>query len=181
MSRLGATATSLGGVTALRPPDQGDTWVGLSDEPLPAGVAADWVVLPSCGAMVLFSGSSRDHSGGTADAPTRVGVTTLVYEAYDEQVLPRLLAIAEQAREQWPVLGRVALLHRTGEVRVGESSVVVAVSAPHRDEAFVAGRFAIDALKATVPIWKKEVWPGGEEWGLDATPITEVTDGVRAR
>jgi molybdopterin synthase catalytic subunit len=158
----------------LQPPDQGDAWVGLSDGRLPAGAAADWVVLPSCGAVVLFSGTSRDHSGGAGDLEERVGVTTLFYEAYDEQVVPRLRAIVAEARTRWSTLGRVALLHRTGEVPVGESSVVVAVSAPHRGEAFEAARFAIDTLKATVPIWKKEVWPGGSEWGLDAHPIDAV-------
>jgi molybdopterin synthase catalytic subunit len=68
-------------------------------------------------------------------------------------------------------LGRIALLHRTGHLEVGETSVVVVVSAPHRGEAFEAARFAIDTLKTTVPIWKKETWPGGSEWGTDAVPV----------
>ena len=161
-------------MSSLQPPDQGDAWVGLSDTSLPAGRAADWVVLASCGAVVLFSGTSRDHSGGAAGLPARSGVTTLDYEAYDEQVVPRLEAIVADARRRWPTIGRLVLLHRTGEVPVGQSSVVVAVSAPHRDEAFVAARFAIDTLKATVPIWKKEVWAGGAAWGLDAHPIDEI-------
>ena len=75
----------------------------------------------------------------------------------------------------WPVAGRVALLHRVGEVRVGEASVMVVVSAPHRDEAFAAARFGIDAIKATVPIWKREVWSGGSAWGLDAHPIDDLS------
>lgn len=166
--------TSTTGEPSLQPPDRGDTWVGLGEGPLPVGVATDWVVLPSCGAVVLFSGTSRDHSGGSGGTEERTGVTTLEYEAYDEQVRPRLAAIVAEARVRWPSLGRVVLLHRTGEVPVGQSSVVVAVSAPHRGEAFEASRFAIDTLKATVPIWKKEVWPGGSEWGLDAHPIDEV-------
>jgi molybdopterin synthase catalytic subunit len=116
---------------------------------------------------VLFSGTSRDHAG------ERSGITALEYEAYDTHVEPRLRAIAAAARQQWPDLGRIALLHRVGSVPVGESSVVVVASAPHRDVAFEAARFGIDTLKATVPIWKKEQWPGGSEWVLD-TPVTEV-------
>jgi len=174
MSGPRPSASTFAQVNSLQPPDQGDAWVGLSDTPLPVGLAADWVVLPSCGAVVLFSGTSRDHSGGAGGPDARTGVTTLFYEAYDEQVVPRLTAIVAEARVRWPDLGRVALLHRTGEVPVGASSVVVAVSAPHRGEAFEAARYAIDTLKATVPIWKKEVWPGGEEWGLDAQPLEDI-------
>ena len=80
-------------------------------------------------------------------------------------------------REQWPTLGRIVLLHRVGVVPVGESSVVVVASAPHREEAFAAARFGIDTLKATVPIWKRETWKDGESWGLEAQHITEIDDG----
>ena len=73
-----------------------------------------------------------------------------------------------------PVLGRVALHHRTGTLVPGEPSVVVAVSTPHRAEAFEAARWCIDRLKASVPIWKRETWEGGEGWGLDATEIEDV-------
>ena len=69
------------------------------------------------------------------------------------------------------------LLHRVGVVPVGESSVVVVASAPHREEAFAAARFGIDTLKATVPIWKRETWKDGESWGLEAQHITEIDDG----
>jgi molybdopterin synthase catalytic subunit len=103
-------------------------------------------------------------------------VTSIEYEAYAGQVEPRLAAIAGEARARWPTLGRVALLHRTGPLLVGESSVVVSASAPHRGEAFDAARFLIDTLKSTVPIWKKEAWDGGEDWGLDAKELREVSD-----
>ena len=69
---------------------------------------------------------------------------------------------------------RIALIHRTGTVPVGESAVIAVVSAPHRDEAFAAARFCIDALKATVPIWKREEWSGGTSWGLEPQHNTEV-------
>jgi molybdopterin synthase catalytic subunit len=144
--------------------------VGLTADPLPVGQAADWAVRPDCGAVVLFSGTVRDHAGD------RTNVSRLEYEAYEEQVEPRLAAIADEARVRWPDLGRLVLLHRMGPLDVGESSVVVVASSPHRPEAFAAARFCIDSLKATVPIWKREVWEGGDEWGLDAHDVTDVTD-----
>lgn len=153
--------------TGVLPPD-GSTWLGLTADPLPVGLACDWAVRPDCGAVVLFSGTARDHSDGRSD------VTVLEYEAYEEQVVPRLAVIADEARARWPSIARVVLLHRTGVVPVGESSVVVVVSAPHRGDAFSAARFCIDTLKATVPIWKREIWRDGESWGLEAQHITEV-------
>jgi molybdopterin synthase catalytic subunit len=153
----------------VQPPAGDDTWVALTDQPLPVGAVADWAVRPDCGAVVLFSGTVRDH------AEHRTNVTKLTYEAYAEQVEPRLLAIADEARTRWPV-GRLALLHRTGELVLGESSVVVVASSPHRGEAFEAARWCIDTLKATVPIWKRETWEGGEDWGLCAHDVVEVGD-----
>ena len=152
----------------LLPPNDTEDWLGLTEAVLPAGSAADWAVLPSCGAMVLFSGTARDH------APGRQGVEQLEYEAYEAHVVPRLADIAAKMRTDWPSLGRVVLLHRIGVVPVGESSVVVVASAPHRPAAFEAARFGIDTLKATVPIWKRETWSGGESWGVEAQHITEV-------
>jgi molybdopterin synthase catalytic subunit len=98
-------------------------------------------------------------------------VSQLEYEAYTEHVIARFEAIVADMRQQWPTIGAVALLHRVGRLGVGESSVIVAVSAPHRGEAFDAAHFGIDTLKASVPIWKRETWDGGEAWGLDATEI----------
>ncbi|MFP3906111.1 MAG: molybdenum cofactor biosynthesis protein MoaE [Acidimicrobiales bacterium] len=152
----------------MHAPRDSDTWVGLSTDPLPVEAAANWAVLPRCGAVVLFSGTARDHAEG------RPGVSLLEYEAYTEQVEPRLAAIVERARDQWPDLGRLALLHRVGPVPVGESAVVVVASAPHRDAAFAAARFGIDTLKSTVPIWKREHWDGGQSWGLEAQHLVDV-------
>jgi molybdopterin synthase catalytic subunit len=101
-------------------------------------------------------------------------VTRLEYEAYDEQVTPRLRAVCLETRRRWPDLGRIVLLHRTGEVPLTEAAVVVAVSAPHRGEAFEAARFGIDTLKATVPIWKREDWSEGSSWGREAQHIVTV-------
>lgn len=150
----------------MRPPE-GDDWLALAADPLPIGMAVDWVVRPDCGAVAAFCGTARDHAGG------RSAVEELVYEAYGEQALARLAAVAGEVRARWPMTGRIALLHRTGTVRVGETAVVVAVSTPHRPEAFAASRFAIDAVKASVPIWKKERWDGGEAWGLEGHDVLD--------
>jgi len=152
----------------MQPPTSGDVWLWLSGEPLPVTAAAYWVVRPDCGAVVLFSGTARDH------APGRPGVEQLEYEAYEEQIEPRLQVIVDEIRARWPSVGRVVLIHRVGVVPVTESAVVVAVSAPHRDEAFLAARFGIDAIKASVPIWKHETWDGGESWGTDAQELVDV-------
>jgi molybdopterin synthase catalytic subunit len=149
------------------PPATGENWIGLSGAPLPANEAAAWVVRPDCGGVVVFIGTVRDHAEG------RPGVTSLDYEAYAEQAEPRMAAVASEARARFAGVGRIALLHRTGPLTVTEAAVVVAVSAPHRDEAFEAARFCIDTLKATVPIWKKESWADGEDWGTDATPVMQ--------
>jgi molybdopterin synthase catalytic subunit len=153
-------------VSDLEAPREANTWLGLGARPLPVGAAAEWVTSPECGATVLFTGTVRDHAEG------RTGVTKLEYEAYEEQVVPKLGQIADHLRERWPVLGRIALLHRVGAVELGEPAVVVAVAAPHRAEAFDAARLAIDTLKQTVPIWKREFWAGGDDWGVDAEAVT---------
>ena len=152
------------------PPTQGDDWLGLTTEPLPIPTAYEWCVLTRCGAVVLFSGTVRDHAEG------REGVTHLEYEAYEEQVRPRLEAIAVELRQRWPMTGRVAMLHRVGRLELTDSSVVVAVSSPHRPEAFAAARFGIDSLKASVPIWKRESWTEGDAWGLGAHQLVDASD-----
>jgi molybdopterin synthase catalytic subunit len=151
----------------VQAPEQGETWLGLTDAPLDVGAAYDWAVRPDCGAVVLFSGTVRDHAEG------REGVEHLTYEAYEEQAQPRLAAIADEIRARWPVTGRIVLVHRVGRLEIGESSVLAVVSAPHRPEAFAAARYAIDALKATVPIWKHEVWDTGADWSAASRDIVE--------
>lgn len=148
---------------------EGETWIELTHEELSPGTVYDWAVRADCGAVVLFSGTVRDHAEG------REGVEHLTYEAYEEHAVPRLGAIATEIRERWPATGRVALVHRLGRMAVGESTVLVVVSSPHRPEAFEAARFGIDALKASVPIWKHEVWADGADWGTGATPLHDAS------
>jgi molybdopterin synthase catalytic subunit len=113
------------------------------------------------GAVCLFVGVVRNENRGRA-------VLRLEYEAYEEMALPLMEEIAADAARRFPVTD-VRLVHRLGRLEVGEASVAVAVSSPHRAEAFAACRFAIDTLKAQVPIWKKELYADGSEW-LDAAP-----------
>ena len=92
---------------------EGETWLGLTAAPLPVAEAVAWAVRPDCGGLVLFSGTARDHAEG------RPGVERLEYEAYESQVVPRLGAVADEARSRWPTVGRIALLHRIGRARRG--------------------------------------------------------------
>jgi len=130
--------------------------------------AYDWAVRPECGAVVLFSGTVRDHAEG------RDGVTHLDYEAYEEQVLPRFDAIATEIRRRWPSVVAIGVLHRLGRLLLGESSVVVVVSSPHRGDAFDAAHFGIDTLKTSAPIWKRESWETGDGWALGAHEVVPV-------
>jgi len=157
----------------VHPPVEGNDCGGLTADPLPVGAAYDWSVLPGCGAVVLFSGTVRDHAEG------RDGVTELEYEAYEEQVVPRFETLAAETRARWPEVGRIVLLHRIGRLSLTESSVIAAVSAPHRNEAFAAARFAIDTLKATAPIWKRESWGAGDDWATGAQEVREAREVSR--
>ena len=159
----------------MHAPVEGDNWLSLAEGALPVPEAYDWAVRPDCGAVVLFSGTVRDHAQG------RHGVESLTYEAYAEHAEQCFAGVADEARRRWPTVGRIVIWHRSGELAVGESSVVVVVSAPHRAEAFAAGRFAIDAVKASAPIWKKETWEGGADWGTGATDISAPSDVPSAK
>ena len=130
-------------------------------DPLSVDEAVAHVADPAAGATCVFIGTVRDRSD-------HGGVTGLTYEAWEELGVQRFRELADEVTGRWPVL-RIALLHRTGELAVGEISVVVAVSAPHRAEAFDACRHAIERLKHDVPIWKKESLVEGEaHWVMGA-------------
>lgn len=140
--------------------------VELSEAELNVGELYAWALAPECGAVVVFSGTVRDHAEG------RSGVTSLSYEAYRDVAVQKMHDVVTETRRRYPTVARVALVHRVGELSLTESSVVVVVSSPHRPEAFDAARFCIDAVKQSVPIWKKETWSTGSDWGTNAnTPV----------
>ncbi|HEV8573351.1 MAG TPA: molybdenum cofactor biosynthesis protein MoaE [Dehalococcoidia bacterium] len=117
----------------------------------------DHVRKDDSGAVALFSGVVRNENLGRR-------VLYLEYDAYPEMAERVMRQIAEEIRERWPMITEVAMQHRTGRLEIGETSLLVAVSAPHRKEAFEACHALVDRFKAVTPIWKKEVWEGGEEW-----------------
>jgi molybdopterin synthase catalytic subunit len=108
------------------------------------------------GAMVVFIGTVRKSSRGRE-------VKYLEYEAYGEMALREFAKIGQEIKQMWNVR-KLAIVHRIGKLNLGEISVLIVVTAPHRDEAYRASRYVIEKLKQSVPIWKKEVWEGGEEW-----------------
>ena len=143
-------------MTTDRKPERFDL-ISVTPEPIDAGYLIEYVSGSRCGAVTLFLGNVRDHSTGKA------GVTHLEYEAYDDVVESKIQEIVAEAHSRWDI-EQAAVVHRVGSLQVGETSVAVAVGSGHREEAFAAGRYIIDELKARVPIWKKEHWPGGAEW-----------------
>lgn len=144
-----------------------DTRLELTSEVLDVGSVYNWAAIESCGAVVVFSGIVRDNAEGRTD------VKSLTYEAYEDQVVPKLEIIADEMRSRWSDLRRIALIHRVGKLELTESSVLVVVSSPHRPEAFAAARYAIDALKISVPIWKQENWKDGSDWGTNSHEISD--------
>jgi molybdopterin synthase catalytic subunit len=131
--------------------------IQLTTDPIDHHALTEWVRRPDCGAVVTFLGTVRDLTDGKV-------TVALDYEAYPGMAERKLAEIEHDTRQRWPV-GDIALVHRLGRLEVGEVSVAVAVSCPHRGQAFEACRFAIDRLKELVPIWKKENWADGStEW-----------------
>ena len=128
----------------------------VTQQPIDMQKLIDDVTDPEAGAIATFIGTTRNHNEGRK-------VLALDYEAYPEMAEKELTRIGAVAAKCWPIC-RMAILHRLGPVRIGEASVVIAVSSAHRDAAFAACRFAIEEIKKTVPIWKKEVFEGGEVW-----------------
>jgi molybdopterin synthase catalytic subunit len=159
-----------GDEVALIPPVSGGAF-RLTDHPLDLGALVAEVASPRAGAIATFLGTTRDHSRGR-------DVVRLEYDAYPEMAEDEMRRIAETLRQRYDIVG-VAMAHRVGEVPIGEASVAIAVSAAHRAAAMDACREAIDTLKQTVPVWKKEVFRGGEEWiGREGTaPGGDAADG----
>jgi molybdopterin converting factor subunit 1 len=128
----------------------------LTTETIDVGAVARRVVLPECGATVTLDGYAREWTKGKR-------TLYLVYEAYDSMALTEMQRLGVEAHKQFEI-AHIGIVHRTGRVDIGETSVVIAVSAPHRGAAFQACEWTIKELKRTVPIWKKEIYADGEEW-----------------
>jgi len=128
----------------------------LTTDPIDVGAVARRVVLPECGATVTLDGYAREWTKGRR-------TLYLVYEAYPPMALSEMRKLGAQAHEKFDI-AYIGIVHRTGRLEIGETSVVISVGAPHRRAAFEACEWAIRELKRTVPIWKKEVFEDGEVW-----------------
>ncbi len=128
----------------------------VTREPLDPKALVDSVRRDESGAVALFYGVVRNNSEGRR-------VLYLEYDAYPSMAVKKMREVARQVRARWPITD-IAVAHRIGRLEVGETSLLVAVSAPHRREAFEACHYAVDRIKEIVPVWKKEVWEGGETW-----------------
>jgi molybdopterin synthase catalytic subunit len=139
-----------------------DDWIDILGKPLDVATAVSFVTEPNAGGIAVFLGTTRAEQ-----TPKNRSLLALDYEAYLDMAQGQLHELAREAGRRWPIL-KLALLHRIGRVAVGEPSVIVAVSTPHRSEAFDACRWLIDTLKAEVAIWKKEIWADGTATWKDA-------------
>jgi molybdopterin synthase catalytic subunit len=128
----------------------------VTNEPIDIGSAARRFIPEDCGATVTLDGYVRRYTNGRE-------TLYLVYDAYESMALKQMAVIATKAREQFQI-SNVGIVHRIGELKIGETSVVVTVAAPHRKAAFDACSWLIAELKRTVPIWKKEIYADGEAW-----------------
>jgi molybdopterin synthase catalytic subunit len=138
--------------------------IDLTPDPINAAPAIAFVTDSRAGGIAVFLGTTRAER--RADG---VDLRALDYDAYPEMAAAQLRDLAARARAKWPVV-KLALLHRTGRVALGEPSVVVAVATPHRADAFAACRWLIDTLKAEAAIWKKEVWADGSDSWVHPEP-----------
>jgi molybdopterin synthase catalytic subunit len=126
-------------------------WLDLLNTPLSVADATAFVTAPAAGGIDIFLGTTRAEGS----------LIALDYQAYESMARKQLADLAHHARENWPVI-RLAILHRLGRVPIGEASVLIAVSTPHRADAFDCCRWIIDQLKKEVTIWKQEIWATGE-------------------
>lgn len=155
-------------VSGGRPSEEG--LFEVTRDPLDAARLVEHVRKDEAGAVALFYGVVRDNSRGRR-------VLYLEYDAYPEMATKVMRQIAEEIMARWPVTG-IAIQHRTGRLEIGETSLLVAVSSPHRREAFAACHALVDRFKEVVPIWKKEVWEGGETW-IEGEAISHPETGGR--
>jgi molybdopterin synthase catalytic subunit len=154
------------------PPTPTNDLIQLGREPIDADALVRHVRSDCDGAIVTFDGCVRDNSHGRR-------TLYLDYEAYESMALTKLREIAAEVHAKFAI-DRVAIAHRLGRLAIGETSVFIAVSAPHRAAAFDACRFAIDTLKSTVPIWKKEYFADGAVWADGELPPPMPDSGIRS-
>ncbi|MFK7927784.1 MAG: molybdenum cofactor biosynthesis protein MoaE [Myxococcota bacterium] len=136
--------------------------LALTHAPIDVDEVQRAVLHPSCGAVLLFLGTARDHFEGRP-------VQSLHYEAYEEVAVQTLAEIAAECAERWPN-SRTAIVHRLGGVPLTEPTVVIATATPHRPACYAANRYALEQLKARVAIWKKEIYQDGSAWKENAEP-----------
>ena len=129
----------------------------ITREPIDKPGLEQRLLTGAAGAVVTFDGVVRDNNQGRR-------VVTLQYEAYAPMAVKEMRKVGDEMRERWPALERIGIIHRFGELDVMESSIVIVVTSPHRLVAFEACHYAIDRVKETVPIWKKEIFADGEAW-----------------
>jgi MoaE-MoaD fusion protein len=139
----------------------------VTSDPLDVGAVSAIVSSADCGAVATFVGLVRNENGGRR-------VLWLEYEAYEPLAVKAFARIDEEAGERWPSIG-LAIHHRVGRLEIGDASVIIAATSPHRAEAFAACRYAIERIKQIAPIWKHEHFEGGETWieGATADPMDE--------
>jgi molybdopterin synthase catalytic subunit len=138
--------------------------IGLFRQRLDVAAAVARVTCPAGGGIAVFLGTTRaQHPPQTDSCDDEGALIALDYQAYEEMAIREIQKYVAEAQQRWPI-ERVAVWHRLGEVRVGEASVVIAVSCPHRQEAFAACQFIIDSLKKSAPIWKREVYRHASRW-----------------
>lgn len=128
----------------------------LTDEPINVNEVMNKVIKREAGAVTLFVGTVRELTNGKK-------TLYLIYEAYEAMAVKKLAQIGHEIQEKW-MGADVAITHRTGKLDISDIAVVIAVSTPHRHDAYEANRYAIERIKEIVPIWKKEHWENGEEW-----------------
>ncbi len=144
-------------VAFIPPVAGGEDYFAVVTDPIDESAIRARVSHPGAGAVLTFVGTTRNQTRGRR-------VEYLEYEAYEPLALRQMERIAAEVRERWPEVKGVAIVHRVGRLEIGEASIAIAVSSPHRATAFAACRYAIDRAKESLPIWKKEVWEGGQEW-----------------
>ncbi len=139
----------------------------ITDKPIDSGTLIKAVESPEAGAVVTFNGVVRNNSGGR-------DVLRMEYEAHTEMAEQLMADLSHVIKRKFNIIA-IALQHRTGILEIGESSIMIAVSAPHRAEAFKACRYAIDTVKSTLPVWKKEFFKDGSSW-VEGTTVKPIKD-----